>query len=130
MNENHRNDGSGHNQGGNRNHSAILLFLVVTLITLLIMSFVNRMMSDSTSEEITYDQFLALLDRDLVDKVTIGPDKLTIVTKNQPLSGQGIEYSYFTGRVSDPDLVSRLEKAGRHKQQMPPVLNPFEEETK
>ena len=112
MNENHRNDGSGHNQGGNRNHSAILLFLVVTLITLLIMSFVNRMMSDSTSEEITYDQFLALLDRDLVDKVTIGPDKLTIVTKNQPLSGQGIEYSYFTGRVSDPDLVSRLEKAG------------------
>lgn len=112
MNDNNRQEGpGGGKQNGNRNHSTILIFLIVTLATLLIMSFFNKMMSESTSEEITYDQFLELLDRKLVDKVTLDTSKIEIVTKNQPLSGQGIEYTYYTGRTEDPQLVQRLEDA-------------------
>jgi len=118
MDNNRRNEGSGGNRGGN--HSTILIFLVVTLITLVVMGFFNRMMTDTTSEEITYDQFLELLDRGLVDKVTLSSNTITIVTVNQPLSGQGIEYSYYTGRTSDPDLISRLESAGvEFKEEIP-----------
>ncbi len=110
MNDNNRNDGNG-NPNQNRNHSTILIFLVVTLVTLVLMSIVNRAMNDSTSMEITYDQFLDLLDQNLVDSVTVDQDKLTIVTKNQGLANQGIEMKYYTGRINDPALVERLDSA-------------------
>ncbi len=116
MNEDHR------NSGGNRDrkNSTILIFLVVTLITLVLMSVFNRMMTKSTSQEITYDQFLELLEKDLVDTVTVQSDRITIVTKNQPLSGQGVEYSYYTGLMDDPHLVDRLDAAGvEYKETIP-----------
>ena len=107
MNDNNRNNGNG-NQNQNRNHSTLLIFLVVTLLTLVVMSIFNRMMDDSTSMEITYDQFLDLLEQDLVKSVTVDQDKLTIVTNTQELASQGIETTYYTGRTelraADPDL--------------------------
>ena len=121
MNENNHGNGSGNGQNHqNRNHSSILIFLVVTLITLVLMSFFNRMMNDSTSMEISYDQFLDLLEQDLVESVKLDADKLTIVTKNQSLASQGIEMTYYTGRIQDPDIVDRLDKANvEFKQEIP-----------
>ena len=92
MNENNQGNHNGNGGGNqNRNHSSILIFLVVTLVTLVLMSFFNRMMNDSTSMEISYDQFLDLLEQNLVESVTLDSDKLTVVTKNQSLASQGIE---------------------------------------
>ena len=111
MNENNRKDEHG-KDNRNRNHSTVIIFLVVTLVTLVIMSFFNRMMNDSTKKEITYDQFLDLLDKDLVDKVTVDSDKLTITTKSsKELAAQGVEVEYYTGRFTDLDLVNRLHDA-------------------
>ena len=110
MNDNNRNDPKG-NPNQNRNHSTILIFMIVTLVTLVLMSIVNRAMNDSTSMEITYDQFLDLLDQNLIDSVTVDTDKLTIVTKKQGLASQGVEMTYFTGRINDPNLVERLDSA-------------------
>ena len=110
MNDNNRNDPKG-NPNQNRNHSTILIFMIVTLVTLVLMSIVNRAMNDSTSMEITYDQFLDLLDQNLIDSVTVDTDKLTIVTKKQGLASQGVEMTYYTGRIDDPNLVERLDSA-------------------
>ena len=110
MNDNNRNDQKG-NPNQNRNHSTVLIFMIVTLVTLVLMSIVNRAMNDSTSMEITYDQFLDLLDQDLIDSVTVDTDKLTIVTKKQGLAAQGVEMTYYTGRINDPNLVERLDSA-------------------
>ena len=111
MNEDHRNQGQDQNPRGG-NHGSILAFLIVTFITLAIMSLVNRAMTSTTTREITYDQFLALLDNDLVESVTIDTNKLEIVTKNdQPLASQGVEVTYYTGRMDDPELVDRLTRA-------------------
>lgn len=110
MNEDHRNQGSSNNQGGN--HASILAFLIVTFITLGIMSLVNRAMTSTTTREITYDQFLDLLDNNLVESVSVDTNKLEIVTKSQSLASQGVEVTYFTGRMDDPQLVDRLQKAG------------------
>ncbi len=119
MNENNQGGGNG-GRNQNRNHSSILIFLVVTLITLVLMSFFNRMMNDSTSMEITYDQFLDLLEQNLVESVTLDSDKLTVVTKKQDLASQGIEMKYYTGRMADPDLVQRLDQANvEFKQEIP-----------
>ena len=120
MNENNQGGGGNGGRNQNRNHSSILIFLVVTLITLVLMSFFNRMMNDSTSMEITYDQFLDLLEQNLVESVTLDSDKLTIVTKKQDLASQGIEMKYYTGRMADPELVQRLDQANvEFKQEIP-----------
>ncbi len=123
MNENNHNNGNGNNGNGgnqNRGHSSILIFLGVTLITLVLMSFFNRMMNDSTSMEISYDQFLDLLEQDLVESVTLDSDKLTVVTKKQNMASQGIETHYYTGRIPDPNIVERLDKANvEFKEEIP-----------
>ena len=118
MENNQRNDGSdngNHNNGlgGNHNHSQILIVVIVTLITLLIMSFFNNMLTkSSTSEEISYSQFLEMVDNGEVAQVIMSSDKLTIIPKNQPNAVYGIQRTYYTGRISnDPYLVSRLKKA-------------------
>ena len=108
------NQGGGNNQrpGNNGNHSSLLIFLVVTLVTLLVMSFVNNTVKDSTSQEITYNEFLELLSKGSVERVDIDTNKLTITPSSQPFSGQGVKLKFYTGRTNDPDLVKRLEKAG------------------
>lgn len=112
MNDNNRGQGQQGGQGGN-NHGTILAFFIVTIITLGIMSLVNRAMTSTTTKEITYDQFLDLLDNDLVQSVTVDTNKLEILTKkDQPLASQGVEVTYYTGRMDDADLVDRLQKAG------------------
>lgn len=97
--------------GNNRNHSTLLIFLGVTLLTLLIMSFFNNMVKDSTSQEITYDEFLEMLAADNVERVELQSSKLVITPKQQPFSTQGVSLTFYTGRTSDPDLVRRLEAA-------------------
>ena len=107
-----RGRGSGNGgPGSNRNHSSLLIFLVVTLVTLVIMSFVNNMVKDSTSQEITYDEFLEMLSAGNVERVKLENDKVTITPKNQPFSSQGVSLTFYTGRTNDPDLVRRLEEA-------------------
>ena len=98
--------------GNNKNHSALLIFLAVTLLTLVVMSFFNNVMRDTTSEEIAYNEFLQLLDSGKVKSVEIGPSKLTITPSTQPLASGGVTIRFYTGRTDDPELVNRLIKAG------------------
>ena len=92
MNENQHGPGRGNEGGGpnnNKNHSTLIIFLSVTLLTLLVMSFFNNLMTKSTaSEEIKYNEFLRLLDENKVKSVEISPDKLTITPSSQPLSSK------------------------------------------
>ena len=115
------NNGNGGPGNGNKNHSTIMIFMVVTLVTLLVMNFFNNMMKDTTSQEITYDEFLEMVDKGLVKEVTLDEDTITIVPKVQPFSSSGMEISYYTGRIySDTDLVKRLEEAGiRFNEEIP-----------
>ncbi len=107
-----RGRGNQNGPGNNKNHSTLLIFLVVTLVTLLIMSFFNNMVKDSTSQEITYDEFLEMLEAGNVEKVEVDTNKLSITPKNQPFSSQGVSLTFYTGRINDPELVRRLDGAG------------------
>ena len=103
----------GNGPRGEKNHSTLVIFLIVTLVTLLIMSFLSSMIKDTTSTEITYDQFLTMLSNNEVQSVEISSGKLTITPTNQPyakVTGQSI--TYYTGTPNDPMLVYRLEQAG------------------
>ncbi len=123
MSDYHNNDerdhrGSNNSQNGNKGHSGLLIFLMVTLITLMIMGIVESVSKNSTTTEITYNEFLSMLAKGDVEKVEIGASRITITPKEQPFSGANVEL--YTGVINDPNLVSRLEAAGvEFKEEIP-----------
>ena len=98
------------NQGPNKNRQSILAFLICLLISLVCLSFVTDMMSDSSSE-ITYDKFIEMVDKDQVKEVTLQSGVLTVVPKNQKSYYQNA--SYKVNQMEDVDaLTKRLEGTG------------------
>ncbi len=101
------------NQDRNKknNRTGIIICLVVALGTFLVFSFMNSQVRNATNKEITYDQFLKMLEDGNVKSVTIKSNELHI----EPMS-QGntlYEMTYYTGLITmDVQLVSRLEESG------------------
>ena len=98
------------NQGPNKNRQSILAFLICLLISLVCLSFVTDLMSDSSSE-ITYDKFIEMVDKDQVKEVTLQSGVLTVVPKIQKSYYQNA--SYKVNQMEDVDaLTKRLEGTG------------------
>ena len=98
------------NQGPNKNRQSILAFLICLLISLVCLSFVTDMMSDSSSE-ITYDKFIEMVDEDQVKEVSLQSGVLTVVPKIQKSYYQNA--SYKVNQMEDVDaLTKRLEGTG------------------
>lgn len=121
---NNSNKGSGNGSGGSgkdpKKQSAIL-FLVASLITLLLMSSFMKLLSGETEREITYNEFIQMLEDKKVDSVQISTDRILIMPKTEesrePQSFLFYGYSqaplvtYYTGKIEDDDtLTERLLK--------------------
>ena len=113
-NQNGSNNGPG-NRKGPKNGQTIIIFLIVTVITLIVMALFNSMMNGTTNQEITYNKFMEMLDNDEVENVVIESNQYVITPKQQPYgfsSLKGMKFTYYTGLVNDPNLSEKLLKAG------------------
>ena len=88
---------SGDEGGGRNGRPQTRLFMVIAaLIMMMVMSYMTKVFSGKNSErEITYDQFVHLLDHHYVSAVTMQEDKLSVKPKKN---------------VKDPDLLQNKEK--------------------
>ncbi|MEE0420612.1 MAG: ATP-dependent zinc metalloprotease FtsH [Lachnospiraceae bacterium] len=93
-----------------RNGQNIVIFLIVSLLALVVINLFNSMLRNSTETQITYNEFISMVDEGAVSKVTVESNKIVIVPKNQPIPG--IEVSYYTGRMDDEQLTQKLLDAG------------------
>ena len=126
---NGNNNGNGGNdQKGPQKRQSFMLLLVAALITLLSMSFLMNSVSNSSSKEITYDEFLQMVEDGKVDSVLIKSDKLVITPKQDkaqektessrnPFALYGgydsqPEVKYYTGLVNDDSLPAFLNEYG------------------
>ena len=89
---------------------SMMVFLVVTLLVLIIMNFVTSAVKGSTEREVTYNQFINMVERGEVKSVEIGTNRIDIELKNQPIPG--VTITCYTGIMDDPNLTDRLLKAG------------------
>ena len=80
---------------GNRFNQTILILLIAGVITVLGISCVNTFLHNSTSQEITYTDFLKMLDNGNVSKVVYDQDVIHITPKTQPI--EGLNLTYYTG---------------------------------
>ena len=105
---------NGSNNGPNngktpKNGQMIVIFLIVSLLALVGINLFNNMLKNSTNKEITYNEFLEMIEQDKIAKVTLDSNQLIVVPKEQPI--QGVELSYYTGIMDDPQLIERLNDA-------------------
>lgn len=94
-----------------QNYKSIIICLIAALSVFLIFSFMNSQMEKASKKEISYDEFIKMLDDGQVKEVVLSSDKVTITPKAQ--SSELYKITYYTGIISmDYNLVDRLQKAG------------------
>ena len=114
------NRGSGGNGGGKgtgggpgkdpRTRQTIYVLIIATLFTVLGMSFMTKALTQSTTQEIPYSQFLNMLSANKVAEVEITADQINIIPKGEDGNAM-LLMTYYTGIMNDPFLVERLEEA-------------------
>ena len=122
---NNRGPGNGGNNNNNGNNGkdpkkqSLLIMLVAALISLLCISYFMRTLTDVTNHEITYNQFLQMIDEGKVESVKIESSQIIITPKSvdiissNPFANYQSQITYKTGKVEDDDtLTKRLLDAG------------------
>ena len=93
----------------------LMMILVAALVTLVCMSFFMRMLSGVSSQEISYNEFLEMVEEGRVERVEIGDSQITIIPKsdngNNPFLQQP-EITYYTGLVDDDTRTQYLKDNG------------------
>ncbi len=88
------------------------MFLVLMLAAFLVFGFLQRTFTEATTREISYDEFLTMLEEGEVAKVEDTYNTWRITPKEQPFGENGIELTYYTGKMDDPDLLSLMREQG------------------
>ena len=105
--------GSGNNGNDPKKQSFVIL-VVAALITLFSISMFMKFMTGATNTEISYNEFIEMMENDEIDNVVVDSDKITIYPKqeesNNPfLYAYGNNISYYTGKMEEDDtLTARL----------------------
>lgn len=122
--DNQNNKNKNKNQKNNKQGWGIILF--TTLMTLFLVLALYQFMPGSNPKEITYDQFLKMVDEGKVAKVKIASDKIEITpkkkdgSKDSELMFPAVAPKYYTGVVKDDTLSERLYKAKvKYAQEIP-----------
>lgn len=111
MEENHtpQNDDD---QNGNRRkppNRSFLVMLVISVGLTLLFFYVYNKYQAGQREEISYGQFLDMLEEGTIEKVKIYNSTIEIIPRGE--STETNKRSYYTNRISDIKLVDRLEAA-------------------
>ena len=117
--------GSGGNGGpggpnGNRNGNgndprkqSLIMLVVAALVTLLCISLFMKMLTGATNQEITYNEFVKMVEDGKVEKVSVGSDRIEIYPKSaqnkSPFSyGYGMSgITYYTGKMEDDATLAK-----------------------
>ena len=110
-NNNNGNNGDNNNKN-NKNGQMIMVFILVSLVALFIMSMVmNRYTSMSTSE-ISYSDFLQMVEDGKVESVEFDSYQINITPVSENKNSYLQEQTYYCGRLDDPDLLPLLKDKG------------------
>ncbi len=109
MNDKNTPSGSGdNNQKGPKNRQSIIIFAVFMLASFLALNFIQNFMKDAGSKEISYNEFIEMLEEDKVEKVEDTGLTWEITPRTQPV--ENAEITYFTGKMEDEALLPLLKE--------------------
>ena len=107
------------NQNNNKNHKKNKqnwsIIIITTLVTVFLVLGLYSFMQKTTSKEISYSEFLKMLDDKKIEEVVFDTNQLIITPKTEKKNGlpqvKVTYYTGYTGSMEDSKLVDRLEKA-------------------
>ena len=100
------NKGNGNNNGGKapKNTQNMLMFAVFVVAAILVWALYNNQYTQATSQEITYDKFLDMLEADEVASVEDTGSTWKITPKEK--DKDGVTLTYYTGKMAnDTELL-------------------------
>lgn len=110
---NGNNNNGNRNPGGNenRNRQNLLTMVIVAFCVLFFMSYAMR--SSSSSTQITYSEFIQLLEDGKVARIELSGDQINIAQKQAKVDDKEAPYHFYTGKAENDDVVTdRALKAG------------------
>ena len=109
MNDKNTPTGSGdNNQKGPKNRQSIIVFVVFMVVSFMALNFIQNFMKDAGSKEISYNEFIEMLEEDKVEKVEDTGLTWEITPRTQPM--ENAEIIYYTGKMDDEELLPLLKE--------------------
>ena len=104
---NGRNNGGNNNKKNSNNGQMFMTMLIMSLVFMFFMSMFTSKTELSSSREISYTEFLDMVEKGEVESVKIGTYRIDITAVAE--EGEAVA-SYYTALVEDDTLVETLEK--------------------
>ena len=115
-NNNNRDNRNGNNNNKKpKNVNLIVFVIIAAVITFIGITMLNSMLRNATYKEISYNQFIEMVNNDQVKKVALEQDRILITPTDDAQENNGVNklgYTYYTGYVNDDSLVSLLKRKG------------------
>lgn len=104
-----RNQGNNGNNGNNKKGfrgSVIVIVIIAILLTYVAVSLFKSCIKNATTKEISYSEFLEMIEKDEIQSVEYSSNKIIIVPKEQPVSNLTVKY--YTGYIYDEEVFAKL----------------------
>ena len=109
MDENKNKKPGDNNPGGGMNKKAGIITIIATIIIFLTFIYGMQLIKQGINKEITYNEFVKMIDDGKVESVVLKQGKIEITPKGS--ANDIYAPTYYTGYIGDNDLAERLLKA-------------------
>ena len=110
-NNNNQNNGQKNNDNkGSKFNQTLLILLIAAVFTYLGMSCMSNFVTNASTKEISYTEFLEMIEEGKVEKVEYTSDKIIITPKSDENSP--IKMTYYTGYIYQEDTFKLLNEKG------------------
>lgn len=113
--------GSGNNSGNNGSNGPgaggndprrqnVMIFLCASLVMLIIISYFMKTVNGSTTKEISYNEFISMVNDGKIESVKIESDKIDIYPKVSKENKDNPYYTtvnYYTGKIEEDDTLTK-----------------------
>lgn len=93
-----------------KRNQTLIIIVIAGIVTLLGISLMSTFVENATTQEVTYDKFLKMIDEDKVESVVLNNSTGKIIIEPKGLEDALIQYTYWTTQLTDPDLLDLLKE--------------------
>ncbi len=105
---NNNNNNNGRKNGGNnRNGMTVMVFILAALLVLFLTSLLNSCARNATNKEISYSEFINMVENDKVEEVKFTSNRIKILPKSE---NKLYRITYYTAELNDETLLPLLRK--------------------
>lgn len=104
---NNNNNGRKNDSGNNRNGMTIMVFILAALLVLFLTSLLNSCARNATNKEISYSEFISMVENDRVEEVKFTSNRIKILPKSE---NKLYRMTYYTAELNDESLLPLLKE--------------------